>query len=122
MKNLVKKEKFNTKNVVIERFIADDIVELVAGQQLKHGDVLVQDGTTGKWKKYVKTGFTGSENVRIYTGEDLEQASTADDKVEVLRQGRVDKAFVGNLSETTADNINILNTLEIHNIFVEEVK
>ncbi|CAM3398962.1 hypothetical protein [Pseudostreptobacillus hongkongensis] len=122
MKNLVKKEKFNTKNVVVERFIPDDIVELVAGQQLKHGDILVQDETTGKWKKYVKTDFTGSENIRIYTGEDLEQASTADDKAEVLRQGRVDKAFVGNLSETSTDNIKVLNTLEIHNIFVEEVK
>lgn len=122
MKNLVKKEKFNTKNVVIERFIADDIVDLVADQQLKHGDILVQDETTGKWKKYVKTDFTGSENIRIYTGEDLEQASAADDKAEVLRQGRVDKAFVGNLSETSTDNIKVLNALEIHNIFVEEVK
>ena len=122
VRNLVKTEDYGTSKLIIERFMTDELVELKVGQTLKHGEIIMQDLTTGKWEKISERPYDGNENFRIYVGEDLTKPSEENDKVQVLRQGRVDKNSLVGLT-TQADKIyTLINGLEKHNIFVEEVR
>lgn len=118
MANRLTKTKVDKTQLIIFETIPGESVIMGDTGEIKHGQVLAQEETTGKWFKYNKNGSEGKQIPRrVYKGETF----TCEDnsKAVVFRSGLLDKALVVGIELTDYKGI---AELERNGIYLEEVK
>lgn len=117
-KERITKDTYDFTKLVVRRYLNDEHIKIKSGSNIVTGDILVQ-GTNGEYEKYNKVTHTNIGNIRVYVAEEEIKESEADLKIGAFRQGELNKKLVKGVEAT---DYNLINALEIHNIFLVEVK
>lgn len=87
------------KDIILDEFLPRKTVTLAQGENIKYGQALAYDVTTGKYVKYVN-GTTALAKTFYIGADEKVDAASEDTKIQVARACDIDGTLITGITET----------------------